>query len=254
MTLILAKLDHSPEIFYSIQGEGPSVGRPSVFVRTSRCNLHCVWCDTDYTWNFTGTPFPHRRDVDPDYRKFEKAEVQISLTPTEVATVVQQYRCDNVIFTGGEPLLQQARIGEVMQILCNASAGASRHFEFETNGTLIPTTEIEAFEPQYNVSPKLSNAGMRSSLCLIPEALEFFAGCPRATFKFVCASPQDLSEIQQIASDYQIEPGRIFLMPEATTAEMLTERRPQVIEACLAHGYRYSDRLHVAVYGSRRGV
>ena len=55
MALILATDDEGgPEIFASVQGEGPSMGMPVAFMRLSRCNLACVWCDTAYTWHFEG--------------------------------------------------------------------------------------------------------------------------------------------------------------------------------------------------------
>src|SRR5215212_7889785 len=103
----IAKLNNRGEIFYSIQGEGRSIGVPSVFVRTSLCNLHCIWCDTDYTWNWVGTRFPHVNDAIPGYRKFDK-KIWIAECPVEeVAALVQGFTGRNVVLTGGEPMLQQ---------------------------------------------------------------------------------------------------------------------------------------------------
>lgn len=251
-SLVLARLDDGPEIFHSLQGEGASVGTPSVFVRLSRCNLHCVWCDTDYTWNFEGTSFRHQRDADPLYRKPGRANVQITLRAEQVAAIVRGFACDNVIFTGGEPLLQQEGICHVMRRLQDESPSTT--FEIETNGTLLPQAGIEGFQPRYNVSPKLANAGMRSDLCLVDAPLRFFAGCDRATFKFVCSSHDDLREVTELVEARGLSRRRVLLMPEATTAEGLAARRPWLFEACLRLGLRYSDRLHVAVFGSRRGV
>ena len=81
----LAKLGEGPEIFHTLQGEGPSVGVPAVFIRASRCNLHCVWCDTDHTWNFEGTPWPHEKDALPGYAKYRKSDVTIEIEPAEAA-------------------------------------------------------------------------------------------------------------------------------------------------------------------------
>jgi 7-carboxy-7-deazaguanine synthase len=251
-SLVLAKLDDGPEIFHSLQGEGASVGTPSVFVRLSRCNLHCVWCDTDYTWNFEGTSFRHQRDAEPGYRKPPRAEVQVTLPAERVAEIIRGFGCDNVIFTGGEPLLQQEGIGQVMRRLREVAPETT--FEVETNGTLLPGADVEAFEPRYNVSPKLQNAGMRSDLCLVDAPLRFFAGCERATWKFVCRGEQDLLEVKELVAARGLPRRRVLLMPEAVTSEQLAERRPWLFEACLRLGFRYSDRLHVAVFGSRRGV
>ena len=72
------------EIFHSIQGESTHTGRPCVFVRLTGCDLRCVWCDTPYA-------FHEGRKLDVD----------------EVVAAVEQYRCDLVEITGGEPLLQE---------------------------------------------------------------------------------------------------------------------------------------------------
>jgi len=251
-SLVLAKLDAGPEIFHSLQGEGASVGTPSVFVRLSRCNLHCVWCDTDYTWNFAGTSFRHDKDADPAYRKPVRAEVQVTLSDEEIAREILRHGCDNVIFTGGEPLLQQPGIARVMTLLRTAMPEV--RFEIETNGTQMPAAELEAFRPRYNVSPKLGNAGMRADQCLVPAPLAFFAACDRATFKFVCAAGSDLDEIRGIVDTHRLPRQRVLLMPEATSREELEQRRPWLFEICRQTGFRYSDRLHVAIFGSRRGV
>ncbi len=250
--LILAKLESGPEIFYSIQGEGYRSGVPSIFVRLSGCNLQCVWCDTDYTWNFAGTPYRHQNDRRPDYRKFNRSEVQCRLTIAETQLAIAEFPCLNVIFTGGEPLLQSAALGKLMAQLRDANAGY--RFDFETNGTRQPDSVIESFEPRYNVSPKLANSGLTREQRIDNDVLRCFASSPRATFKFVCQHEQDLAEVLELVELTGIAAERVFLMPEATSRELLVERREWLIGECLAKGFRYSDRLHVAVWGARRGV
>lgn len=250
--LVLAKLGEGPEIFYSIQGEGQTAGYPSVFLRTSGCNLQCYWCDTDYTWNFEGTPYVHQNDQIPGYQKYSRATHQVRLSIDDAIAEVRRYPCLNIIFTGGEPLLQSNAFTELMRRL--RELNPSYRFEFETNGTRQPSGAIEAFQPRYNVSPKLANSRMNAAQRLDEEVLRFFARCPRATFKFVCQTEADLGEVNQLVEQVGVPIERVILMPEGTSPEQLAERRSWLIGKCLEFGYRFSDRIHVAVWGHRRGV
>ncbi len=248
----LAKLHGQPEIFYSIQGEGKSIGVPSVFVRTSLCNLHCIWCDTDYTWNWVGTRFPHEHDALPGYQKFQKKEWIALCDLEDVAQQVDAHGCKNVILTGGEPMLQQPELVRLMHILRSKSSGY--RFEVETNGTMVPSADLEASIDQYNVSPKLENSNNPRKLREKPAAYRFFSGNPKANFKFVLAEESDLNEILQLVDTYAIAAEKIWLMPEATQRESLQEKRQWLVEICKQYGFRYSDRLHVQIWGSKKGV
>src|SRR5262245_10049215 len=115
LSMKLASLHSRPEVFLSVQGEGRSIGRPSVFVRLSTCNLYCTFCDTDYTWNWQGTPFRHRRDAEPGYRKFDPDRDLVELAPDAIAAEVARFDCRNVVLTGGEPLLQQGELAELVR-------------------------------------------------------------------------------------------------------------------------------------------
>lgn len=250
--LKLARLHGRPEIFHSIQGEGKSIGVPSVFVRTSLCNLHCVWCDTDYTWNWTGTRFPHVNDANAGYQKFDKKDWLVECDPDAVADTVAGFNCSNVILTGGEPLLQQAALVTFMHSL-RQKVNACR-FETETNGTLVPTQAFDAAIDQYNVSPKLENSGTPRKLREKPKALQFFAASSKSNFKFVVARENDLGEVRALAQHYAIAPEKIWLMPEGTSPEALGRKRQWLVEICKNEGFRYSDRLHVQIWGSKKGV
>lgn len=248
----LAKLGDGPEIFHTIQGEGVSAGCSAVFVRSSLCNLHCVWCDTDHTWNFEGTPWKHEKDSTPGYAKHRKHDVIIEMTPAEVAERVVAFGCPRVVLTGGEPLLQEADflalIGHTRSTLPDCV------FEVETNGTKIPSPAFADAVNQFNVSPKLANSGMEESLRIHPPALEWFAACPKAWFKFVVASPADLAEIQKLRCRFTVPAHRILLMPEGRTAAGLDRNAPQLAELCRDLGFRFCDRLHVRLWGDKRGV
>lgn len=250
--LKLARLNGKPEIFHSIQGEGRSIGVPSVFVRTTLCNLHCIWCDTDYTWNWKGTRFAHVRDTQPGYRKFDKKQWMAECAVEEVAETVAAFNCPNVILTGGEPMLQQPELVALMHELRLKSPGF--RFETETNGTLVPTPDFDAAINQYNVSPKLENSNNPRKLREKPAAMRFFAASPKANFKLVVAEQHDLEEVLGLITTYGIAPEKVWLMPEGTTAAALAKRRKWLVEVCKNHGFRYSDRLHVQIWGSKKGV
>lgn len=250
--LKLARLNGKPEVFFSVQGEGKSLGWPSIFVRTSLCNLHCVWCDTDYTWNWTGTRFAHRNDARPGYRKFDKKDWIAECDIESVADQVAAYPCQNVILTGGEPMLQQPALVALMLAL--RQKNASYRFEVETNGTLLPAADFDAAIDQYNVSPKLENSGNGRKLRERPAVYRFFSESPKANFKFVVADPADLAEVLALIERFRIAPGKVWLMPEGSSRQALARRRKWLVEVCKNQGFRYTDRLHVQIWGSKKGV
>lgn len=250
--LKLARLNGRPEVFYSIQGEGKSLGWPSIFVRTSLCNLHCVWCDTDYTWNWKGTRFPHRNDARPGYQKFDKKDWIAECRVDEVAAMVTDFPCHNVILTGGEPMIQQPALTDLMAVLREKSD--RYRFEVETNGTLLPSEAFDAAIDQYNVSPKLENSGNGRKLRERPAAYRFFASSPKANFKFVVADPADLEEVLGLIDRFGIAPEKVWLMPEGSTRQTLARRRKWLVDICKDYGFRYTDRLHVQIWGSKKGV
>lgn len=247
--LKIAKPDQHPEIFYTVQGEGKNMGQPSIFVRTSLCNLHCVWCDTDYTWNWEGTRFAHVKDVDPAYEKFDMQEVIAEMPVEAVAAEVRQYPCKNVVLTGGEPMMQQEALSELMEQLA-----PGYFFEVETNGTLMPDTRFGQLIHQYNVSPKLANSGNSKRLREKEKVLHFFARSPKAHFKFVLTKEEELEEVLHLINRYDIQAGNVYLMPEGMTEAELNARQQWLVEVCKAYGFHFTTRLHILIYGNKRGV
>lgn len=243
----LARLGEGPEIFFSLQGEGKNQGAPSVFVRTSRCNLYCVWCDTPYTWNWSGTAFAH-----DSAGKFDMAAQTIELDVGEVAASVRRFPCRRLVLTGGEPMLQASDCAALVRELRVSEPRYA--VEMETNGTLLPPPELDAVVDQYTVSPKLESSAVERSLRLKHEALAFFAATPKSVFKFVVAGADDVAQVAEIVRAHAIDPDRVYLMPKASSTQQLAERGPSVAAACLAAGYRFSDRLHIHLFGNRPGV
>lgn len=232
-----------PEIFASLQGEGASIGRPSVFVRLSRCNLACHWCDTAYTWRFVGDNRPHRDDL-----AFERGANQLVLDEADVAARIAALAGNRLVVTGGEPLLQGAALARMIAHL------PTMHIEIETNGTVAPHPALDAVVAQYNVSPKLAHSGNPADLALVPERLAAWAADPRAFFKFVVATPSDLAEVRQLAAAHAIPADRLFVMPEGTSPAVLDSRLPWLAPALAELGWRLTDRLHIRLYGDTRGT
>lgn len=220
--LTLARLKSAPEIFYSLQGEGPRIGSPAVFLRLAGCNLRCRWCDTKYSWG-EGIP----------------------ISEAEAAERILAFGSPGLVITGGEPLLQQAALQNLLERLPRELS-----IEVETNGTLFPEEPLLHRIDQWNVSPKLDHAGNDSSLALQPDVLETFAALPNAWFKFVVESENDWAAIEQLHLPQQ----RIILMPCAANRETLTASAPAVAELCIRHRVRYGHRLHVSLWSDAKGV
>lgn len=244
MTLALATTTPGePEIFASLQGEGLSIGRPSVFVRLSRCNLACVWCDTAYTWRFAGDNRPHRDDL-----AFERATNQITLEEADVAARIAALGGNRLVITGGEPLLQGAALARMIALL------PPMHVEIETNGSVAPHAALDPLVHQFNVSPKLAHSGNPADLALVPERLAAWAADPRAMFKFVVAGEADVAEVMALRDAYAIPPSRIWLMPEGRDSATVRGRMAWLSDICSKNEFNLTDRLHIHLYGDTRGT
>jgi 7-carboxy-7-deazaguanine synthase len=243
MITLAATTPGEPEIFASLQGEGPSAGRPSTFIRLSRCNLACIWCDTAYTWRFAGDNRPHR-----DGLSFERKANQVTLSEAEAAARISALAPRRLVITGGEPLLQAPALARMIALL------PEMHIEVETNGTVAPTAALDAMVDQYNVSPKLAHSGNAAELALIPERLAAWSTEPKAWFKFVVSVPEDVEEVLALQQMFAIPPSRIFLMPEGRDSETLRERARWLAASCSKHGFSFSDRLHIHLYGDTRAT
>ena len=244
MPLVLATTTPGePEIFASIQGEGPTAGTPCAFVRLSRCNLACVWCDTAYTWRFEGNNRPHRSG-----ETYERTANQVTLGEDEVAGRIAAFGEPRLVVTGGEPLLQASALARMLALLPGMAV------EIETNGTVAPPPALDAQVHQFNVSPKLAHSGNPAELALPAERLTHWAGEPRAFFKFVIAEPADVEEVLALQERFAIPAERLYLMAEGTDAATLAARESWLAPLCLAHNLTLSKRLHIELYGDTRGT
>ena len=219
------------EIFYSIQGEGRMAGVPSVFVRTSGCNLRCSWCDTPYTsW------------------KPEGADMLVA----EILDRVKGFNARHAVITGGEPMIARG-VGELSEGLRDAG----RHITIETAGTVFAPVWCDLM----SISPKLANstpegewAGQHEKLRIRIEVIRRLMEVCDYQLKFVVSQPQDIEEIRDIVSRTCAEVGKVILMPEGADPVRLREKAVWIAELCKSEGFRYGPRLHVDIWGDRRGV
>src|SRR5262245_49416768 len=224
------------EIFYSIQGEGRLVGVPSVFIRTTGCNLRCRWCDTPYTsWRPEGKSW-----------SVEKILVETAKYPTR-----------HVVITGGEPLLAP-EISELAQRLKERGA----HITIETAATIFKPLDCDLI----SLSPKLANstpwkraggkfAALHERRRLNYGVMQKFLDAHDHQLKFVVESRADFIEIGEILSQLKrVEPARVLVMAQGVTRGELNRKAKWIVELCKQHGYSFTPRLHIQLFGNRRGT
>ena len=220
------------EIFYSVQGEGSLAGVPSVFVRTTGCNLRCSWCDTPYTsWKPEGEEIPIDAIVD-----------RVGAYPA----------ARHVVITGGEPMIANGIVA-----LSQRFRALGMHITFETAGTVFAPVACDLM----SISPKLGNStpvgvfhDMHEKLRLQPDVLHRLIREYDYQLKFVVAAETDLVELKAIVKTLGAPADRVILMPEGIERDVLSERGVWIAELCKTNGYRFGPRLHVYLYGNKRGV
>jgi 7-carboxy-7-deazaguanine synthase len=224
------------DLFFSIQGEGRLLGVPSAFVRTTGCPLRCVWCDSDYTsWHPQGE----------------------SLTIEQILSRLRDFPTRHVVVTGGEPLLA-AGISD----LCAALRDHGYHITLETAAVLFKPLACDLA----SLSPKLSNsiphqreggrwAQRHDRLRLRLDVIQAFMDHSDYQLKFVIERAEDIEEVHAIVDQlHGVEPSKVLLMPEGIDAEVLAQRGSWLVEVCKTHGFRYCPRLHIELFGNRRGT
>jgi 7-carboxy-7-deazaguanine synthase len=225
------------EIFHSIQGEGLLAGVPSIFIRTSGCNLRCHWCDTPYaSWKPEGP----------------------EMSNEEILKKLAEWNCDHVVLTGGEPM-----IAPELPELATALKKQKKHITIETAGTILPNSIPCDLA---SISPKLSNstpsperdpawAKKHEAIRLQPEVIcEWIRKYP-FQLKFVVSSENDLAEIKDLLSRLPPVPlHQILLMPEGIDVKTLATRSPWVVDICKRESFRFCPRLHIELFGHTRAT
>lgn len=207
------------EIFYSIQGEGKTMGQPAVFLRLAGCNLRCSFCDSSYTW-------------------LEFQEMQVE----EVLTQIKPHK--HLVITGGEPLLQQTELEKLLMQY-------NGFVEIETNGTLMPIDYLAMRIDLWNISPKEKYFMITEKVDTYPIILEYKDLLKDYIVKFVYVDKESLGFVKSIQKEFKIPNSKIYLMPEGI--EYRPEFYKEVVEICKTHNYNFSARLHIILYGNERG-
>lgn len=227
------------EIFYSIQGEGELTGVPSVFIRTSGCNLRCRWCDTPYaSWNPEGE----------------------ELSVKQILDEVAKFPARHCVLTGGEPMVARG-----IHELAAALNAESRHITIETAGTIAPggiACDLASISPKLaNSTPHVGEAeatwiARHERSRMQPEILREWVNTCAFQLKFVVSDASDIGEIEKTiaAIGAAIPPWKILLMPEGTSEGALDARRSNLLAICREKGYRFCDRLHIRLFGNSRGT
>jgi len=222
------------KIFYSLQGEGFLAGLPSVFVRLAGCPLRCKWCDTKYAWD---------RTAGAHY------------TIEKILQTVQQWPCEFVVITGGEPMINS----ELPQLARKLKV-AGKHITIETAGiAYVPDLACDLI----SISPKLSNSkpadpalaaiheDSRLDIAVLRELIDNY----NYQLKFVVDSPDDLPEIRQTIEQIgNIDSKKVMLMPQAVTRDELLAKSPMVADLCKQTGFVFCQRLHILLWNNKRGI
>lgn len=224
------------ETFLSIQGEGPRAGRVCAFIRLGGCNLSCSWCDTPYTWDAS------RYDL--------RAELSAK---TVQAIVAELPECDEVVITGGEPLIHQKNPAwsELLRLL----SGRGIFICVETNGTIAPSESSQTFVGHFSISPKLPSAGphrkgQNAAMARWPQSLKYRNTC----LKIVVADAAEVQAAAALADEYGWPRWLTWVMPVGVTKEGLLKNFEQICDAAISCKVNVSQRLHVLAYGDRRGT
>ena len=269
------------ELFYSLQGEGRFMGVPSIFLRTFGCNFKCqgfgmpkgersvqadaianngvqyhsydelplvtTGCDSYASWH------PKFKHLSPTMSIDELAAKMIELLPNN------EWGGVHLVITGGEPLLPGWQM-IYPDLLRHPLLADLKHITFETNGTQELLQDFEnylymerRYQTTFSVSPKLSVSGEPREKAIRPEIVTEYQFSGHSSFlKFVVASEEDVEEAREVMQLYKDNGfrGDIYLMPVGGVTDVYNLNNRRVAELALQHGLRYSDRLHLPLFGN----
>jgi len=210
------------EIFLSIQGEGPSSGTPSIFIRLSGCNLKCWYCDSKYSNSVNKGKEISFQNIKNKINEIEKKN---------------NFR---IVITGGEPLLQKNNLYEFFKTI------RYHNIAIETNATIILPKLLLNNWICFNASPKLSSCGVSKDDFYKPEVIKQLNSIEGTIFKFVISNENDLLEALELyINKFNISKHKIWLMPLGNTNRGLNRKASTVIELCKKYNFNFSPRLQI---------
>ena len=214
----------------TIQGEGPSIGEPCMFLRLANCNLACTWCDTKHAW---------------DWSKYDKDDHRREIPFSDIYDFLMKNKPRRLVITGGEPMLQQRNlIGLIETFLLYWTV------EIETAGTIMPLLSLNILVSQYNVSIKLSNSDNAVSKRIIPDVIHQFVNNGKSIFKFVVSDIYDFIEIDALVKEYGMKD--VYIMPEGTSSDDINAGLRTLVPSVIERGYKLTTRLHTQIWGNNR--
>jgi 7-cyano-7-deazaguanosine (preQ0) biosynthesis protein QueE len=217
----------------TIQGEGPAVGQPAVFLRLAGCHVGCDWCDTRYSWDYANP-------TDGGVQQHEAAELAATLA--NIGTTEHL-----LVVTGGEPLLQQRALLSVL----TQPALAGRRVHLETSGTVVPLSSLLDLFELAVISPKLAHSRVNLERRINSEALAAFGARDYSWFKFVVTGLNDFEEVASIVREHNL--SQVMVMAEGTKARDIQERSRAIAGPAAERGWGVSPRWHLDLWGNDRG-
>ncbi len=205
------------EIFYSIQGEGLLSGIPTIFIRTTGCNLRCKYCDSTYAYD-KGIP----------------------MNLNEIIISLNRYRCKEICITGGEPLLQ----GEIFELI-SLLQQKDYHLCLETNGS----QKISSIHPRSHVMISLDIKCPSSEMHTAMDLSNLRSLTKQDQLKFVIATKEDYSYAKHILQNHEIQ-CTVFLQPVWSTN--ITQLAEWILKDNLP--VRLGLQIHKIIWGEKQGV
>lgn len=232
------------KVFYTIEGEGEFVGKPSVFMRLSMCNLTCI--------GFASEDSPNGCDSFISWSVKNKMTFQEIFEMMESNNYIEHLQNNAILkLTGGEPLIQQKQLIKFISAF-NARYKFVPVIDFENNATLMPDPEWrEHMYATFTTSPKLTTNGDPEEKTYKPEVLKWHAR-NNSGFKFVITSDRDIEEIwKKYVNDSEginVPLNRIWFMPCCGSREEHVENAAAVAEYAKSMHVNFSPRLQLVIW------